>query len=272
MPACQSENALEIIAGGRPTGRVRGRVDDDSPRPGRHRGFESAEIEIPAVRPGGHRQGDRASAVHLDGGLEIRPGRSRHDHLVSRPGYDPHRHLEGMHPTDRDVEALGIERSSEQAARVPGDRLPQLGDAALPGVEGLAGGERTRRRIRDEGRGRPVPLADPERDQPLPPAPVIGDLHDPALGHAGGLRPDSGAVRHGYVSGHRTEKPDCRVGSASCSRRNRQGSAKTSDRCHSPQRSIAAAAPTDVPPGCPGSRPAASHRPASRAASRRRGA
>ena len=58
---------------------------------------------------------------------------------------------------------------------VAGKRLPELRNALLPGVEGLAIGEPLGGGFRDEGRRRQVAFTGPERDHPLARAAVIDD-------------------------------------------------------------------------------------------------
>src|SRR5262249_4813970 len=80
-------------------------------------------------------------------------------------------------------------------------RLAQLGDSPLPGVEGLPCGERAGRGVADERRRRNIALADPERDQTLPSAAVIRDLDDTALGRAARLRAQRREQRGALVNG-----------------------------------------------------------------------
>src|SRR5260370_26204477 len=91
------------------------------------------------------------------------------------------------------------------------ERLAQFRNSALVRVEGLAGGERSGRRLDDERRGSEVALAGPERDQAFPPAPLLHDFDDAALGRgprfsppllAKGLRRPSGrlaAILHAHT-------------------------------------------------------------------------
>ena len=51
----------------------------------------------------------------------------------------------GVHAAMGDEEALGRERLAEEAGVIARERLAQIGNAALLGVEGLAGRERARR-------------------------------------------------------------------------------------------------------------------------------
>ena len=86
----------------------------------------------------------------------------------------------------------GAKRLAVGALVIAGERRAQLRDAALMGVEGLAGGQRSRRRIGDEGRGRQVAFADPERDQALPAAAVIEHFDNAAFRRVAGFAAQGG--------------------------------------------------------------------------------
>ena len=90
----------------------------------------------------------RAPSI-ADRGGEIRPGRARHDDLVAGAGDGGDGDLDRLHAAAGDEEALGREVAAEIARVIAGERRAQLRDAALPGVEGLAGlraSARSRRR------------------------------------------------------------------------------------------------------------------------------
>ncbi|GEM_PF-3425345 len=65
---------------------------------------------------------------------------------------------------------------------IASQRLPQFRDASLPGIEGLAFRDTFLGRGADEIGRRKISLAYPKRDEPLAPASVIGDRHNPAFG------------------------------------------------------------------------------------------
>ena len=100
--------------------------------------------------------------------------------------------LDGLHAAAGDEEALGRERLAVGALVIAGERGAQLRDAALMGIEGLAGGQRLRRRIGDEVRRRQVAFADPERDQPLAPAAVVEHFDDAAFRRVAGFAAQGG--------------------------------------------------------------------------------
>ena len=86
--------------------------------------------------------------------------------------------LDRLHAAAGDVKALRREGAAELARVVGGKGRAQLRYAALPSVERLAGLHGPRGRVADEAGGGEVALADPERDEALPPAAVIEHLED----------------------------------------------------------------------------------------------
>jgi len=80
-----------------------------------------------------------------------------------------------MHAGSGDDELLLRERLAEVPGVVACQRLPEVGDSPLPGVERLAAGQGLRRGIGDEGGCRQIALAGPERDQTLAQAAVVDD-------------------------------------------------------------------------------------------------
>ena len=83
-------------------------------------------------------------------------------------------------------------RRAIDARHVAGDRVAQIGDAALMGVERLAAIERGLGRVGDEGRRRQVAFADPQRDQALAAAAVVEDFDDAARRRVAHRRLDFG--------------------------------------------------------------------------------
>ena len=117
-------------------------------------------------------------------GRGIRPGRRRDHDLVARACDHREHDLDRLHAGAGDVELLRRERPAVERRVIARERLAQFRNAALPGVEGLAGRKRARRGLADEGGRRQIALADPQRDQPVAPAAVIRDLDDAALRRA----------------------------------------------------------------------------------------
>ncbi len=74
------------------------------------------------------------------------------------------------------------ESLAEMPPVVAGKRLPQFGNAPLPGVEGLAACHRRGSGVGDEGRRRQVALAGPKRDQAVAAAAVVHDGDNAAFG------------------------------------------------------------------------------------------
>ncbi len=64
---------------------------------------------------------------------------------------------------------------------IAGQCLPQLWNASLPSIEGLAVGDAFLSRSTDEIWCRKITLSDPKRNQSFAPTPVIGDCHNPAF-------------------------------------------------------------------------------------------
>ena len=89
-----------------------------------------------------------------DGAGEIRPGRGGDEHFVALARNHPHGDLRRRHAAGGHEKALGIGRFAVDPLVIAGDGLTQFRDAALVGVEGLAGRQGASRRVADEGRRR----------------------------------------------------------------------------------------------------------------------
>ena len=187
VPPRERENGTEVVEARGPAGRVGRRVDDKRAGARRHGVAEAIDIERPACGTARHRHRDRPRPRDRDGAVEIRPGRRRDENLVAGSRRHAHGDLGRVHAPDRDRETVDGERPPVQPLAVAGDRLAQLWDALLPGVEGLAGGERARCRVVDEGWGRQVPLPAQSGIRPGPPAPVGHGLDDAAGGRVLGF-------------------------------------------------------------------------------------
>ena len=165
MPARDGERLDDLLARRDEAGRVGGRVEKDELGRGRDRLFELGRIEAPA-----------APFVERDGHGAARPEISSAPTKLGQAGVGISASSPG--PTMSRV-AISIacmppivtkKFCGEKAARrgravdlrhVSRDRLAQLGNAVLPGVERLAAVERGLRRLADERRRRQVALADP---------------------------------------------------------------------------------------------------------------
>ena len=189
----------QLIAGGGPAGRVAGRIQEQRRRPSGDGVEIAVEIERPAGIAEAHRHLDGARAANLRGGGEVRPGRRRHHNLVALARHHAQRDLDGRHAARGHEEALGIEGAAIEPLVIARDGKAQLGNAALMGIEGLAGLEAAAGRFRDEGRRRQVALADPQGDQALAVAAIVEDLDDAGFRRGRGLvaQPMQGGVdRH----------------------------------------------------------------------------
>ena len=120
----------------------------------------------------------------------------RHDHLVAGAGGRGDGDLDRLHAAAGDEEALRREFAAELALVIAGERGAKLGDAALIGVEGLAGSERAVRSRRQMNCGRrKIALACPERDQAGAAAAVVEDFDDARFRRFAGLAPQRGKSR-----------------------------------------------------------------------------
>ena len=153
---------------------------------GRHRGWRAARRSSrQRVGAALERDEDRRAPASVTAPAKF--GQAGEGISASSPGADRQARgdFERVHAADGDEEALGREfaaarRRAVDARHVARDRLAQLGDAALMGVEGLAAVERGLGRVDDEARRRPVALADPQRDQALPAAAIVEHFDDAA--------------------------------------------------------------------------------------------
>ena len=99
--------------------------------------------------------------------LGLAPGGRADDfEIAARDFHTRGRDFDRVHSPDGDEKGLGRKRAPARRGpvdprHVVRDRLTQLGDAALPGVEGLATVERRLGRFVNEWRGRQITLAHP---------------------------------------------------------------------------------------------------------------
>ena len=139
LAARQVENGAKRVDVGRPAGRVGRRVDEDHLACGRSppprcvpRRRTSHWRKSRAARATG-----RAPAI-AGGGGEVRPGRRQVDRFVAAARRGGDCHLDGVHAAAGDKELVRVERTAEMALVIARQRLAQLRNSALPGVEGLA--------------------------------------------------------------------------------------------------------------------------------------
>src|SRR3954469_11460423 len=94
---------------------------------------------------------------------------------------------------------LNRKTDAEMSGVIIGERLAQLGDAALPSIKGFAGGERLHGGLIDEiGRGK-IAFANPERQKAFTATGVIDDFDDPAFWRCDGARAEAAYNRHAYL-------------------------------------------------------------------------
>jgi hypothetical protein len=87
-------------------------------------------------------------------------------------------------------------RDAEMSRVVIGQRLAKFRNAALIGVERLAGGKRVHRRPVDEIGARQIALADPERQEAFAATGIVDDFDDPAFWRRDGARAEAIHDRH----------------------------------------------------------------------------
>jgi hypothetical protein len=194
MPPRELERCRDFLAGRDEAGRIGGGIEKDHARRRRDRGGEFFRVEAPASGPV-ERHGNRPRARGLQRPDEIRPGGRGDQRLVAGTRDEPGCDLDRVHTPNGDEEALGGERAAPgrraiDSAHIGGDRIAQVRNAALSGVEGLAAVERGLGRFADEGGRRQVAFADPERDQTLPPATVVEHFDDAARRRVADRRAD----------------------------------------------------------------------------------
>lgn len=110
----------------------------------------------------------RRRSRHADGGGEIRPGRGRHDHLVTCSRRETDCDLNGLHAGSGREEPLGAERRAEEPAIEPvvigGERAAEFDQPRLRHIEGLAAGECGSGGFAQESWRRLVAFPNPERN------------------------------------------------------------------------------------------------------------
>ena len=162
--AAVREQRILLGAAQRPAGRIVGRVDEQHASAIGDCALERLDVETPRAI----RRRTQGKARHLraeDRRLRSEVGPDRHDRDDFVAGADQrlHRQHQRAHARRRDRDAAALDRRM-QRAHVAGERLAQLGEAEVVRIEGLAFGDRARRRVADELRRRFVALAEPERE------------------------------------------------------------------------------------------------------------
>ncbi len=195
----RSRIACSVSPVGGPAGRVGRRVDEQRLCPWRDRRLDLADVAGPAIAGLVERDCDRDGARHAGGCGEVRPGRRQIDDLVAIAGDSVERQLDGMHARAGDDEFLLGEALAEMPDVIAGERLPQFGDAFLPGIEGLAAGQRPGSGIGDEGGRRQVALAGPERDHAVAVAAAVHDGDNAAFRRGTGLGAQILDQGHGWI-------------------------------------------------------------------------
>ena len=189
VPAREREQRGEVLARRGPAGRIGRRDDEERARARRDRGGEPVEVERPAViaeatsapRPARAPAMPVAAAAFGQAGVGISTSSPAPATIASAIWI-------ACMPEPVTKNSSGANGAAVERRVIARERLAQFGNAALPGVEGLAGRERARRRLADEGRRRQIALAGPQRDHAAAPAAVVHRLDDAALGRARAAR------------------------------------------------------------------------------------
>ena len=100
--------------------------------------------------------------------------------------------MDGLHATASDKEPVGGELAGPEPRVIVGQRLAQLRQATLPGVEGFASAERAAGGLADKRWRRQVAFAGPQRDQPVAAEAMIDCGEDAAIRLLALAAPDAG--------------------------------------------------------------------------------
>src|SRR5207244_6781528 len=137
----------------------------------------TAREAVPGLAVGGlvERNRSRNGTGNSRGCGEMRPGRRQVDDLVAATGDGVDGELNRMHAGSSDDKFFLGQVLAKMPAVIAGERLSQLRNALLPGVEGLAIGEPSGGGIADERWRRQVALTGPKRDQAFAQPAVVDD-------------------------------------------------------------------------------------------------
>ena len=195
MLAADVTHRDQLVARCRPAHRVRRRIECDCLGARGHRVEQAVEVECPFAIAELHRHLDGLCARDAQHAGIIWPGGRGDDDLVIITGDQLHDGLDRVHAARGDEEILRVEGAAEIARMIARQRLAQLGNAALPGIECLAIQQRFRRGS-CEGLGRGlVALARPQRNDARHGEAIHGGLDDAAIGFVAGLRSEGGEKR-----------------------------------------------------------------------------
>ena len=158
------EQRALLVGAHRPARRIARRVDEDRARTIVHRVEHLLQVELPAaVRLAVERHVFGLAADQPGGRGDVRPDR-RDDHdIVAGIEQKLARQQDRLHAAGRDRQPVDRAFDAVEAFGVGRERGPQFGDAALPGIERLAGLQALGRRVAHEVRCHEVAFAEPQR-------------------------------------------------------------------------------------------------------------
>jgi hypothetical protein len=149
MPAAMGQQGVHLGFLDGPAGGVAGRVDDQQPGPGRQRGQQAVQVQVPAAFGGRQRHPHHLGTQHPRHLADVGPQRRDGDHPVAGREQQLHRHHQAGVARGDHADAGGVQRPAMQAPQVGGDGLAQIGPAQVLAVEGLARVQRLHRRRAD---------------------------------------------------------------------------------------------------------------------------
>ena len=196
MTSSDLEDRLQIFAACRPARGIGRRVDEQRFRLRRDRLFQPLQIERPATIGEGERYADGLRSCKIDCRDDVRPAGRQIDHLVAGGGQRLDSKRDRLHARCRDIEMLDRQIDGEMALIVAGKRLAKLGNAALPGVEGLAAEQSFACGAIDEVGCRQITFARPERQQTVTTTRIVDNLDDTAF--RGGECAGAEAIQQGH--------------------------------------------------------------------------
>ena len=175
-----------------PAGRIARRVDEDRARALVDRVEHALQVELPAAgRRALERHVFRHAAHQLHRRGDVRPDRRDDHHVVA--GIDQHLAAEQdrLHAAGRDADAVDRALDAVEPLGVGAERGPQVRDAALPRIEGLARLQPLGRRVAHEVGRHEIALAEPQRHDVGIAEHGHGDIGDRRFGQS----PDGAAQR-----------------------------------------------------------------------------
>ena len=155
------EKLLLLFPLDHPARRIARRVDENRLGLFADRREQRLKVKMPVIAAQTERDMRADAAIDLHRGIDIRPDRADHQHLVARLQNHLHGKGKRRHAAGRQADPVRIERDVEGPVHIGGDFFTKIKNAALVGIEGLAPAHGIGGCLGDESRGRQVPLAEP---------------------------------------------------------------------------------------------------------------